>query len=95
MIRNLNPIFLPSLIYFKREEITNISYNFLSPLDNDRYNLSIKNILKNIMPLKNKSSYFLDINKFMIKSVINIKKIIMTTFGLLMSFIYELMSLII
>ena len=74
MIRNLNPIFLPSLIYFKREEITNISYNFLSPLDNDRYNLSIKNILKNIMPLKNKSSYFLDINKFMIKSVINIKK---------------------
>ena len=74
MIRNLNPIFLPSLIFFKREEIINISYNFLSPLDNDKYNLSIKNIMKNIMSLENKSFYFLDVNKFMIESVINIEK---------------------
>ena len=74
MIRNLNPIFLPSLIFFKREEIINISYNFLSPLDNDKYNLSIKNIMKNVMSLENKSFYFLNVNKFMIESVINIEK---------------------
>ena len=74
MILNLNPIFLPSLVFFKRENIINISYDFLSPINNNKNDLSIKNILKNVTFSENKSFYFLKTNKFMVESVINIKK---------------------
>ena len=74
MIRNLNPIYLPALIFFNQKQTTNISYNFLSTSDNNNCNLSIKKIMGNLIYSRNNSAYFLDVNKYMIKSIINIEK---------------------
>ena len=72
MIRIFQPIDILSIVFFSRNQLQNISYNFLDTNNGENCDLSIKKCLEQFISYKNFSEYYINTNNMEIQSVINI-----------------------